>query len=352
MEISKIEISKLKTEKITFECEVVTPMFIGGANKEDAELRGASIKGLLRFWWRVINGYKFNNVKEMLKKENEIFGSTENSSSFDIKLFSSNFQTSKNSLSPGIRYKDSITIIDRNTGNRYKKEINLGIIDFLAFGSLIEYNKEKKSNIYLRRHIPVNTKFEIHILFKNSKYLKDILQSFIMLSKHGGIGSKSRNGFGCFKILNNNKLLDQYKIDNKIYENIEPKSFLIFSNKTKKINLPRTYDTWENALSYVGLLYRDSRLKLDNKHNYENRSKIGLPIIAKGEANAEPYKNLRLSKPLFLHVDKIKDNEYKSHLFLLPYQFKKLENQGTIYYFDQEFWDKFQGFLLNNINKY
>ena len=42
-------------EKITFTCEIVTPVFSAGADGKTAELRTSSIKGLMRFWWRAIN---------------------------------------------------------------------------------------------------------------------------------------------------------------------------------------------------------------------------------------------------------------------------------------------------------
>lgn len=39
---------------ITATYRVVTPMFLGGANPEEAEFRPASFKGALRFWWRAL----------------------------------------------------------------------------------------------------------------------------------------------------------------------------------------------------------------------------------------------------------------------------------------------------------
>ncbi|MFQ3675622.1 MAG: type III-B CRISPR module RAMP protein Cmr1 [Endomicrobiia bacterium] len=44
----------MKTVK--FECEVITPMFLCGADGRTAELRPPSIKGLMRFWWRALKG--------------------------------------------------------------------------------------------------------------------------------------------------------------------------------------------------------------------------------------------------------------------------------------------------------
>ncbi len=41
-----------------FTIEVVTPAFLGGSDT-NAELRSASFKGLLRYWWRVLYGAKY-----------------------------------------------------------------------------------------------------------------------------------------------------------------------------------------------------------------------------------------------------------------------------------------------------
>ncbi len=44
-------------ETIKFECEIITPMFLGGADGKSAELRAPTINGALRFWWRAMNGH-------------------------------------------------------------------------------------------------------------------------------------------------------------------------------------------------------------------------------------------------------------------------------------------------------
>ena len=62
-------------ERISFECRSVTPMFMYGADGSTPELRPASIKGVLRFWWRAIHGDL--SLKELHEKEGEIFGSTD-----------------------------------------------------------------------------------------------------------------------------------------------------------------------------------------------------------------------------------------------------------------------------------
>jgi len=83
----------MSTTTIKFQCETITPLFMHGADGKTPELRPASIKGVMRFWWRAINGdlplndYKENaKLKGLRSQEAEIFGNTEMKSSFSIKI--------------------------------------------------------------------------------------------------------------------------------------------------------------------------------------------------------------------------------------------------------------------------
>ncbi len=83
-------------QSITFECEVITPMFLAGADGTTPELRPPSIKGALRFWWRALNGHlPIDDVKgkdgKVEKKglrtiEGEIFGDTSQKSKIIIRV--------------------------------------------------------------------------------------------------------------------------------------------------------------------------------------------------------------------------------------------------------------------------
>lgn len=71
-------------QSIVFECEIVTPMFLGGADGKMPELRAPSLKGMLRFWWRAMNGHL---TKEQLAvREGAIFGDTTRRSCFSIQI--------------------------------------------------------------------------------------------------------------------------------------------------------------------------------------------------------------------------------------------------------------------------
>lgn len=72
--------------KIIFDCEVVTPMFLSGADGTTPELRAPSLKGALRFWWRALNGHLPEEI--LRKREGMIFGDTSHRSCFSLQISS------------------------------------------------------------------------------------------------------------------------------------------------------------------------------------------------------------------------------------------------------------------------
>ncbi|MCK4492953.1 MAG: type III-B CRISPR module RAMP protein Cmr1 [Methylococcales bacterium] len=46
-------------KKIIATYKIVTPMFIGDAEKNASDIRPSSVKGALRFWWRALNWGKY-----------------------------------------------------------------------------------------------------------------------------------------------------------------------------------------------------------------------------------------------------------------------------------------------------
>ena len=72
---------------------VVTPLFLGGADGTEAEIRAASLKGALRFWYRATSYSAGADITTIKKKEEEIFGSSEKGqSSFLIDVVDENIK--------------------------------------------------------------------------------------------------------------------------------------------------------------------------------------------------------------------------------------------------------------------
>jgi CRISPR-associated protein Cmr1 len=73
--------------KVSFELEVVTPLFLGGADGKTAELRPPSIRGAMRFWFRaMMGGIVGGNIEALKKLEADVFGDTDKASCFNLSL--------------------------------------------------------------------------------------------------------------------------------------------------------------------------------------------------------------------------------------------------------------------------
>ena len=74
----------------TFEIELMTPMFGGGAKAKtpdaDQPFRATSIRGQLQFWWRATTGASYQDVKELRAKQSEVWGSTDKASSVQVEV--------------------------------------------------------------------------------------------------------------------------------------------------------------------------------------------------------------------------------------------------------------------------
>ncbi len=63
---------KLLEYRSVIKLKTITPLFMYGATDQRAEIRAASIKGIMRWWWRAVKAY--NNTEKLFNKESEIFG--------------------------------------------------------------------------------------------------------------------------------------------------------------------------------------------------------------------------------------------------------------------------------------
>jgi len=286
----------LGVEQKEYDVEVITPMFLAGADKNKAELRVPSIKGMLRFWWRATCG--IDDIEDMKKLEDEIFGSTDKKASFSISI-NQDFQTSKDLFS-GKKFSVS------SKGRTFQ----LDILHYLAFGC-VTYNKEKRGNIVDKEYIKPASNFRLS-LNANKKIIDEIEMVLTHFINFGGLGAKSRNGFGSLNCKDTN-LIKQNKNGNL-------KKYSSFSKEAKKIIFPPK-DSWQNALSDIGLAYREARLSLENRHYFEKRGLIAMPIEAKGEIIPIHIKDGRHSKPYFLHVNKTTDNKFQGQILFMPYQY-------------------------------
>jgi len=273
-----------------FEVEVVTPLFLGSADPKKAELRAPSIKGALRFWWRAL--YGSDDLKDMKMREGEIFGSTDKKASFDLQVHKITDCLPRLSNLP----KGKEFFVESSKG-----KFKLGIIDYLAFG-LRDFRTG-----YSKEHIPDKNKFRIIFVIKNQIYKHEIENAFRMLVYYGGIGAKSRNGFGSLHVVNLSPI--------KISAESDLKNFTSLSNRLILFDKFQEFGTWTDALSELGMVYKDARLSVEAKHRYDKRLLIAKPIVQTGNSSE------RHSKPYFLHVNKLASGKYQGQILFMPYNY-------------------------------
>ena len=145
-------------EEIVFKCQTITPMFLSGADGRTPELRAPSIKGAMRFWWRAMQGE--TNQSELLKKEGELFGSSDE-----------NIGKSKFSIR-----------IENPTSN-------VPIVDSRPLPHSVKKTFEKKA---IRQGQIIKFVFK----FQNDRIKDEINRVFNITLLLGGFGNRSRRGFG------------------------------------------------------------------------------------------------------------------------------------------------------------
>lgn len=179
--------------------DIVTPMFIGGGDtQEPPELRPPSIKGALRFWWRVLHwGVCLNEqggdagtaLKELHHREAELFGAAAKDEHYGqglcrIKL--------KNVQLQGIE-------------QNWPRNNDPGA-GFLGFGL-----DATQSGDPHRKAINQGT-FTVCLLLKpniSAEQISQLKNTLIVWGLLGGLGSRSRRGFGSVAI----KKLGQQSFD-------------------------------------------------------------------------------------------------------------------------------------------
>lgn len=180
-------------KEVDFKIQVLTPLFIAGADPRGADLRkegirAPSLRGALRFWFRammggVIGSY-YENVRVM---EDEIFGTTENASKVVIR---------SRTHSPYIaRTNKRLSGIEEGT-------LYLGL-------NLIEMNWRTREvslvkNCFMPSHDKTEPDFEIILTFRQDDELirKLVEGAMWLLINFGGLGSRIRRGFGTIRVLN------------------------------------------------------------------------------------------------------------------------------------------------------
>lgn len=295
----------------------------GADNEGTAELRAASIKGALRFWFRAISYAKYKHHGEVKKVEDRLFGSVASQSSFFLKLCSKNVKVESES--------------------KKCKELFDIELAYLGYGL---FKRKKGGNSYRPYLIPEGT-FTLTILIspKNIKRInvKDLIEPIKALGLFGGLGSRSRRGFGSVTLTSitidgkdewtapttREELQKTIKeFYSQLQLNDEMPEYTSFCNMTKTVILD-VHDNYKDALRNISANMTEFRKGYDTDtdilHNYLNTNKVvehpkrvvfGLPhnyfLRGRGSIGVNAVINnipARRSSPLFIKVISTKEED-------------------------------------------
>jgi len=173
--------------------ELVTPAFLAGANQEagDCDLRPATLRGQLRWWWRTMHaGYL--DVKTLRQLEAAIWGDTKRAGAVRVEV-------SKPVMRRALYDKKSAVGHDFERAKNNKTTQGLF---YASFGMHDGNNQRYLAQPTSKWTITITARNNIAELKSQRDGATDILNqakaALWLLCQHGGIGAKSRKGFGSF----------------------------------------------------------------------------------------------------------------------------------------------------------
>lgn len=316
-------------KRIEAKFEVVTPCFLGGANhEEEAELRLPSIKGALRFWWRAWNYARIAQTKQ--KKNNDIIASLREK---EGKLFG----TSDTGKDQG----QSSLIMRLSAGSQELSEIKAGEVlcdkpgkvvgigaRYLGYGVMEAFASKKQgtqAGELTRPCLKAPFEFTLQIGAKEQEHLEDVLPALKLLGLLGGLGSKSRKGYGSLNLMElKGDGIDTWQ---------KPINEDDYANHLRKLLKPALgYDKEEPEISAFYFQTRICLTKFKHQTSMEvinsygrevqdyRRGKKGKEVFGLPQGKVKPEEHERRASPLFFHVHKI-GSEFVGVALLLRSQF-------------------------------
>lgn len=362
-------------EKVIFEVETITPMFLAGNDqvqrevkqeengKErifkawhiNAEIRAASLRGLMRYWERALVGGIESTLNKVQEREQSLFGSTDRGSEVIVRVIQPTksakiFQ--KESPSKG----DSQEIRNRINGRNY------------LLWSMDKSGKESSHNFKAARfYYEPDTTFKVAISIRGNgdtvkQKLNQAIVAFWLLTHLGGIGSRSRRCAGSVTVRISSHQ-NEYKLPEELLALLQPainaealqmqlaegikvarKLYNLNSNSPRLFQqfdilakgscriwvLHNKWRTHKEAMGTIGKSLQDYRASIRSKNGVYaliRRKVFGLPIVSRYTPSQykKELEEHRKSSPLMLKVARLKNGEFA----VVAVLFKTQDTNGT-----------------------
>ncbi len=354
MDLVRKRMGSIMTPTMRFSLEVVTPLFLAGADpRGEPELRAASIRGALRFWLRALLGGVMGdeNLDALRQAEAAVFGSTTSGASPVVVRVHYPGKPST------VRFSQ-LTEWDGQT-RKYGKP-GIAYLLFAARGIGTEPE---------RHAIQPGTSFELELMLRlganADRAFEQAYAALWLLTHLGGLGARSRRGAGSLqviKIYNSLSGLPPMEVQSDTPKGLQeelqqglkqlreiagasttitsPSAFDVLHPSACKIwVVGKAFGSWKEALDSIGQRMQGFRNR--RAPDYQNvkdavrgqpltqpvkRAAFGLPIVfyyrslggAKGTLEGEHHD--RRASPLFIRVTRLANEKYVLVLTLFQAQ--------------------------------
>jgi len=338
--------------RIELSLKTVTPAFIGTADDAHPEWSAKGVRGQLRWWFRALAGGEFGGDLEKVRAaERNIFGSTDSQSPLRVIVVPPTPAAAPDRV-PGRALDGEQIAALANTpesATRLKgRDLRTNPIAYLGYGPIVW----RHGLTYARAPIPADTSLRMILQWRSNvdnALFERALWCWINL---GGIGARSRRGFGSLVRHDTQKVADvqtfREGVANRLREAKKHGGTAAWTHFTAKalVYVSRNpFPSWESALEAAGAwmitFRRRYGIKTDERpdvrdRDYEwlkaaetppevpDRAGFGLPLPFGEQGGVigwgrEKHEGRRAS-PLLIHVSKFDSGKYHLVFTHIPAQ--------------------------------
>jgi CRISPR-associated protein Cmr6 len=334
--------------KTNLTLRLATPAFLAGAeaeNPQSCELRPATLRGQLRWWWRTLHAAHLSPV-DLKRLEAVIWGDTEQGGAARITILPND-----GGQAPKVKAFDRQGIISANRLPPSGKKVTQGLI-YASYGM-----DERRGGVQVRRsYVEPDAVWSVTIQCRAAKYFEpkksnqsntkapkviaelnaqeieaEVLAAFELLCRFGGVGSKSRKGFGCFSFPSE---VEQAEWSPQRRRELLHRAALIRTKckfkpgKTESPSLDSMIEVdpvvtpWTNYWMAIDrTAHAAQRFAQDNKHDLSKQA-LGLPRNIrppyKGKFKSPPDVKSRHASPVHYHLETNEKGQYIARIVAFP----------------------------------
>ncbi|MCW5971346.1 MAG: type III-B CRISPR module RAMP protein Cmr1 [Blastocatellales bacterium] len=191
-EVAKKSDDQLTVLKRTY--KLITPLFGGGVEPGEADpvtiIRGASVRGQLRFWWRACRSPQFATLTDLKHREDSIWGSTETPSQVTVQVAVDKSQIGRAEAA-------------FETGTGRNPNPSSEIAPYAAFPLQPDKN-QRGGGGWESKSVRIGVSFDLTLRFPND-LKSDVAAALWAWETFGGIGGRTRRGFGALQLVKDNE---------------------------------------------------------------------------------------------------------------------------------------------------